>query len=48
VLLVASVPRYLGKAHRTTQQGDLQYSLLWMCVGIVLLFGGIYWATRSI
>jgi hypothetical protein len=48
VLLVASAPRYLGKALRTTQQGNLQHSLLWMCIGIGLLFGGIYWVTRGI
>ncbi len=48
VFLIASVPRYLGKAHRTTQQGDLQHSLLWMCIGIGLLFGGIYWITKGV
>ena len=48
VLLIASVPRYLGKAHRITQQGNLQHSLLWMFIGIGLLSWGIYWATRSV
>lgn len=48
VLLIASIPRYLGKAHRTTQQGNLQHALLWMCIGIALLFGSIYWVTRGI
>jgi len=48
VLLIASVPQYFGKAHRTTQQGNLQHTLLWMFVGIGLLFGGIYWVTLGI
>ena len=48
VLLVASIPRYIGKAHRTTQQGSLQHTLLWMFIGIGLLFGGIYWVTQGL
>lgn len=48
VLLIASVPRYLGKVHRTTQQGNLQRSLLWMFISIGLLSWGIYWATRGV
>jgi NADH-quinone oxidoreductase subunit L len=48
VLLVASAPCYLGKALCTTQRGNLQHSLLWMCIGMGLLFGGIYWITRGI
>ena len=47
VLLVASVPRYVGKAHRITQQGSLPHALLWMFIGIGLLFIGIYWAMQS-
>ncbi len=46
--LIASVPRYMGKAHRTTQKGNLQYILLCMCIGIGLLFSGIYWVTRGV
>ena len=48
VLLVASIPRHLGKAHRITQKGNLQHSLLWTFIGIGFLFWGIYWATRTI
>ncbi len=48
VLLIAAVPQYLGKAHRATQQGNLQHALLGMFIGIGLLFVGIYWVTRSI
>ncbi len=48
VLLIASVPRYLGKAHRITQQGNLQHFLLCMFIGIGLLAWGIYWATRNL
>lgn len=43
VLGVASAPRYLGTAHRITQQGSWQRALLWMCLGIGLLIGAIYW-----
>ena len=42
VLLVATVPRYVGKAHRFTQQGSWQQVLLWMFIGIGLLGWGIY------
>jgi NADH-quinone oxidoreductase subunit L len=48
VLLIASVPLYLGRAHRATQQGNLQHTLLWLFVGIGLLFGGIYWVTQGV
>jgi NADH-quinone oxidoreductase subunit L len=48
VLLIASVPQYFGKVHRTTQQGNLQHVLLWMFIGLGLLFGGIYWVTRDL
>jgi NADH-quinone oxidoreductase subunit L len=48
VLLVTSIPRYLGKVHQATQQGDLQASLLWMLMTIGLLAWGIYWATQGI
>jgi NADH-quinone oxidoreductase subunit L len=48
VLLIASVPSYLGRAHRTTQQGNLQHTLLWMFIGIGLLFWVIYWCTQGI
>jgi NADH-quinone oxidoreductase subunit L len=47
VLLVALVPSYLGRAHRATQQGNLQDTLLWMFIGVGLLFCGIYWATQG-
>jgi NADH-quinone oxidoreductase subunit L len=47
VLLIASIPSYFGKAHRTTQQGNLQRTLLWMFIGVGLLFLGIYWATQG-
>ena len=48
VLLVARTPQQLGKTHRITQKGNLQYSLLWMFVGVGLLFWGIYWTTKAI
>ena len=47
VLLVAAVPRYVGKAHRLTQQGGWQHALLWMFVGIGLLGWGIYWTMQG-
>ncbi|XWN34904.1 MAG: proton-conducting transporter membrane subunit [Roseivirga sp.] len=40
VQFVAAVPRQLGKLHQTTQTGHLQHALLWMFIGIVLLFIG--------
>jgi NADH-quinone oxidoreductase subunit L len=48
VSLIISVPRYVGKAHRTIQQGNLQYTLLWMVASTGLLFLGIYWLTRGV
>lgn len=48
VSLIASVPQYVGKVHRTTQKGNLQYVLLWICIGIGLVFSGIYWFTRGV
>jgi len=48
VVLIASVPQYLGKAHRTIQQGNLQHALLWMFIGVGLLLGSVYWVTRGL
>lgn len=48
VLFIASLPQYLGKAHQTTQRGNLQSYLLWTFIGIGLLLGGICWATHNI
>ena len=48
VLLIASIPRYLGKAHGITQQGNLQHSLLWIFLSIGLLWLGIYWITSTV
>lgn len=48
VLLIALSPRYFGKAHKKTQQGNLQHSLLWMLMSIGLVFLGVYWATRGL
>ena len=47
VLLVAALPRYVGKVHRLTQQGSWQHALLWMFIGIGLLGWGIYWAMQG-
>lgn len=43
-LLITSY-QYIGKAHLLTQQGHWQHILIWMCLGMGLLLGGIYWAT---
>lgn len=48
VLLIASMPRHLGKVHQSTQKGNLQHFLLWMVIGIGLLSWGIYWAIRGV
>jgi NADH-quinone oxidoreductase subunit L len=48
VLLVASVPSYLGKAHRATQQGNLQHTLLWTFIGVAILFWSICGVMRGV
>lgn len=35
--------RFLDRAYRTTQQGSTQHALLWLCIGVGLLLGSIYW-----
>ena len=48
VIFVSSVPKYLGRVHRTTQQGSFQQSLVWLLIGIGLLYWGIYFATQGV